>query len=41
MTLVFIVCIVLAVLGLTVSKNNIFSPSVITPVVWIALFLLV
>ena len=40
MTLVFIVCIVLAILGLTVSKNNIFSPSVITPVVWIVVLLL-
>ncbi len=34
MIALFILCLILAMFGLIASKNNILSPSVITPTVW-------
>jgi oligosaccharide repeat unit polymerase len=40
MIILLILFVLLLILGMIVSKNNVFSPSVITPVVWIFCFLL-
>lgn len=40
MILVLLLCVVFAIVGLIVSKNNVFSPAVITSVVWLVVFCL-